>query len=94
MAQSGQQDYAVWKSNFGTNYLAADGNGDGIVDAADYTVWRNHFGTGAGSSSAASAPEPGGIALVMLAALVAMGGFDRGVSPSRLIQIPSSRAAG
>ena len=40
----GPADYAVWKSNFGTNYLAADGNGDGIVNAADYTVWRNHFG--------------------------------------------------
>jgi hypothetical protein len=24
--------------------LAADGNGDGIVDAADYVIWRNNVG--------------------------------------------------
>ena len=36
----------------------ADGNGNGVVDAADYTVWRNHFGVGPGSGQAANVPEP------------------------------------
>jgi len=56
-------DYAFWKQHFGeTNGvgLQADGNDDGIVNAADYTVWRNNLGAtapGAGAGSAAS-PEP------------------------------------
>ena len=40
----------------------ADGNGNGIVDAADYTVWRDHYGTlgavPAAQSLAATVPEP------------------------------------
>ena len=45
----------------------ADGNGDGIVDAADYAIWRKHYGTtGAGGFvltpidriPAVTAPEP------------------------------------
>lgn len=40
-----EDDYLVWRRNFGSTYLlAADGNGDGIVDAADYTVWRDNLG--------------------------------------------------
>lgn len=55
-----QNDYLLWKSNFGAATVAlsgADGNGNGVVDAADYTVWRNHLGTslslGAGAASLA-----------------------------------------
>lgn len=35
-------DFAVFTSTFGSiSDLRADGNNDGVVDAADYTVWRD-----------------------------------------------------
>jgi beta-glucuronidase len=40
-------DYLNWQRQFGNIvpfYADADGNGNGVVDAADYTVWRNNFG--------------------------------------------------
>ena len=39
------------------SYSSADGNGNGIIDAADYDVWKANFGhtPGSGSGSAASA---------------------------------------
>ena len=44
-------DYDVWKMTYGDvlanepdGYLEADGNGNGIVDAADYTNQHNHLG--------------------------------------------------
>lgn len=40
-----QADYEQWKATYGTAVTpntGADGNGDGIVNAADYIVWRNH----------------------------------------------------
>jgi hypothetical protein len=57
----GPEDFAAWKSAFGTSVspgTGADGNGDGIVDAADYTVWRDNLGAGSGSGSLANVPEP------------------------------------
>jgi hypothetical protein len=39
-------DYAKWKADFGKLVApgnGADGNGDGIVDAADFVIWREHF---------------------------------------------------
>src|SRR5262249_12674809 len=36
------QDYYTWKQAFGTNNAAADGNGNGVVDAAGYTICRDH----------------------------------------------------
>ena len=52
-----QDDYAVWRSSFGSNLLlAADGNGNGIVDVADYTVWRDNLGTGVAAASLAAEP--------------------------------------
>ncbi|QDV75222.1 hypothetical protein [Botrimarina mediterranea] len=40
-----QPDHATWTAGYGAVGLhAADGNLDGVVDAADYTVWRDHIG--------------------------------------------------
>jgi hypothetical protein len=38
-------DYMVWRGLFGGGGLAADGSGNGVVDAADYVVWRNWVNT-------------------------------------------------
>ena len=35
--------------------LVADGNGDGVVDAADYTIWRDNL---TAPAAAVSVPEP------------------------------------
>jgi len=76
-------DYDVWKGSFGeTSAYFADGNLDGIVDAADYTVWRDNVGlslpgSGDGASgavggglSAVAAPEPSALIL-----FIAVGGW-------------------
>jgi hypothetical protein len=59
-----QNDFNVWRSNFGAVVLAgsgADGNANGVVDAADYSVWRDHLGatlsSGAGALAIATEPE-------------------------------------
>jgi hypothetical protein len=42
----GLEDYNLWRSMIGHTLepgVAADGNGDRIVDAADYVLWRNEF---------------------------------------------------
>lgn len=58
-------DYALWREFYGrqvTAFSNADGNGDGLIDAADYAVWRNNFGTVA--AAVTSAPEPAGLLLI------------------------------
>ena len=46
-------DYGVWRANFGSNLLlAADGNKNGVVDSADYVVWRNAMSAGAAAAAA------------------------------------------
>ena len=43
----GNEDYDVWRSNFGnatTIGAGADGNKNGVIDGADFVLWRNNFG--------------------------------------------------
>ncbi|TWT95410.1 hypothetical protein Pla108_35580 [Botrimarina colliarenosi] len=61
-----EQDYAVWRNDYGATFpSSADGNGDGVVDAADYTIWRDAM-----ALSASGVPEPSGVAGVMMVALL------------------------
>ena len=58
-------DLALWQIQFGTVGAAlADGNGNGVVDAADYTVWRDAL-----ASSSSPVPEPATFGLLMVAML-------------------------
>jgi hypothetical protein len=41
----------LWRRNFGSSVAAADGNGNGVVDAADYVLWRKMLGTSGISGS-------------------------------------------
>lgn len=68
-------DYTVWRNtrNSTTN-LAADGDGSGTVNTADYNFWKTRFGNSGSGSGAGAVPEPGSVALALVAglALVAM----------------------
>ena len=75
----GNDDYGLWKLLYGrTDGYFADGNIDGIVDAADYTIWRDNLGAswsisgdegpGAGGLAAAAVPEPASLLLTFAAA--------------------------
>jgi hypothetical protein len=64
-----QQDYQSWRGEFGSANLAADGNRNGIVDAADYIVWRKALIAAGGASAAitsAAIPEPTSFVLGIL----------------------------
>jgi hypothetical protein len=66
-------DYTVWRNAFGGpgGGLAADGNMNNQIDTGDYTVWRRHYGDSIDNGTATgaiSAPEPGGIVLLLLLA--------------------------
>jgi prepilin-type N-terminal cleavage/methylation domain-containing protein/prepilin-type processing-associated H-X9-DG protein len=59
----GPEDYDTWKLAIGTEVdpgSGADGNADGVVNAADYVFWRNIYSaTGSGNASGSvSVPEP------------------------------------
>jgi hypothetical protein len=45
-------DHVRWMALFGTNDAAADGNQDGVVNAADYVVWRKNVGQTGGTTGA------------------------------------------
>jgi hypothetical protein len=75
-----QQDYIVWRSNFGmtiTPGAGADGNGDGMIDAADYTVWRDNLGTMTASLPSSAVPEPTTIVFCLFTVVVVAGAHGR-----------------
>lgn len=61
-------DYAKWAADFG-KWVApgngADGNGDGVVNAADYIVWRKAMSAGSAPASQLGIPEPSAAALLL-----------------------------
>jgi hypothetical protein len=68
----------VWRQEFGSmgTGLAADGNGDLLVNHLDYDVWRANFGasaTGAASEviPVAPVPEPSSLPLLVAGAAIA-----------------------
>jgi hypothetical protein len=69
-------DYNRWRMTFGQTVSVvgnnADGNKNGVVDAADYVVWRENLGaslfSGVGPGLASAVvPEPGTLILAVLA---------------------------
>ncbi len=76
----GPEDYAIWRSSFGsTTNLAADGNFNGVVDDADYVVWRDALvgpGSGSGGSlKSAAVPEPNTLLLATVVITIFGGAF-------------------
>jgi endo-1,4-beta-xylanase len=61
-------DFHAWRAAHGsTSQLAADGNENGVVDAADFIVWRDHYDGSEGTTESPAVhtvlptrvPEPG-----------------------------------
>jgi MYXO-CTERM domain-containing protein len=73
-------DVGAWTNGLGLGTGAAlgdgDYDGDHDVDGADFLSWQRGFGTTPGS--AAAAPEPGGIALALVAIFALAGHRRRG----------------
>ncbi|WP_197525792.1 PQQ-dependent sugar dehydrogenase [Pseudobythopirellula maris] len=66
-------DFTVWRDAYGQQgyRLNADGNGDRVVDELDYDLWVANFGkTWSSPGSSASVPEPAGVALLGIVAVV------------------------
>ena len=53
-----------------TTNLAANGDGNTVIDVGDYSVWKQNFGhaNGEGRGSNTPVPEPAMLVLLMLAA--------------------------
>ena len=53
----GPEDYALWRSTYGSTATAADGNHNGAIDAGDYAIWRKMRSSSGQSASFAAVPE-------------------------------------
>ncbi|HEX6962682.1 MAG TPA: hypothetical protein VF175_12495 [Lacipirellula sp.] len=63
-------DLNAWESAFGPSNAGGDTDDDGDTDGADFLTWQRQLGTTpAAAPVAAAIPEPGSIALAMLAGL-------------------------
>jgi hypothetical protein len=94
-----EDDYSVWQAAYGRSILLgpqfwrADGNSDGIVDAADYVLWRKNLGSSftipphlipPAAVAFSSVPEPTTMRLVIaVTVLVAIHRYQRLASGRR-----------
>lgn len=64
-------DYTVWRDSLGsTSQLAADGDGDLIVDQDDYELWVANYGASSQQvARVAALPEPGSLLSICLGIL-------------------------
>jgi hypothetical protein len=66
-----ESDYNLWNMFFNDPYPpSADGNHNGILDAADYTVWRDNYGTTFTGTAFAAKSEVAGAAASLASAAV------------------------
>jgi hypothetical protein len=74
-------DYDLWKSTYGatTGHMRADGNENGVIDAADYTFWRDLVAAGEGSGAATGTlvPEPSSVILISALSIVFVSNIRR-----------------
>jgi hypothetical protein len=88
-------DYLVCKAAFGGAAANADGNNNGIVDAADFVIWRkNYLGqstAGSGALVGANVPEPA--ASILAAAAIFFGAAQYRPSRARLVRQPMAATA-
>jgi T5SS/PEP-CTERM-associated repeat protein len=74
------EDLAIWELNFGitegASPLQGDADGDGDVDGDDFDAWVMQMtpgaGGGAGSEGLGNVPEPTGLALALVASVLAL----------------------
>jgi hypothetical protein len=65
-------DVAAWRSSFGPS-ATGDADGDNDTDGADFLIWQRELGSGVGGLGAGvglAIPEPGGVLLAALAAVL------------------------
>ena len=65
-------DFGMWQAQFGsTGKQSADGNGDGLVNAADYAIWRDRAASqaDAAANNEAAVPEPSLLAVLLILSL-------------------------
>ena len=72
-------DYVLWRNTLGQTGtgLAADGNGDMVVDQGDYQVWWDNFGQSSAALEQSVSPVPEPAALASLLILAVGGRFLR-----------------
>ena len=52
-------DYTIWRDTIGAegSNLAADGDGNGVVDGGDYALWRQNVGGPSAARQLATLPQ-------------------------------------